>query len=177
MLDSFNFLSFGNIKNGYSSENLISTRSSGQKEIFNLSKRMEGEEEKKEMKNINRIAYGSALVTRSNFYNRSHITLFASFWNFGKIIRQVLMRGIIARGPASTRGCDGGKKVRPDKMVPRLRVPGSSNFSTGSNFVSSRYRSTINKTLALQGTNPTFTPIIPPRYECMEDNSKFKQVV
>lgn len=47
MLDSFNFLSFGNIKNGYSSENLISTRSSGQKEIFNLSKRMEGEEEKK----------------------------------------------------------------------------------------------------------------------------------
>lgn len=79
MLDSFNFLSFGNIKNGYSSENLISTRSSGQKEIFNLSKRMGGEEEKKEMKNINRIAYGSALVTRSNFYNRSHITLFASF--------------------------------------------------------------------------------------------------
>lgn len=47
MLDSFNFLSFGNIKNGYSSENLISTRSSGQKEIFNLSKRMGGEEEKK----------------------------------------------------------------------------------------------------------------------------------
>lgn len=91
-------------------EDLISPRSSGQKEILHLSKRM-GENKKKkkrEKENVNRIAYGSALVTRSNFYNRSHITLFASLWNFGKIIRQVLMRGIIARGPG-IRGCDGKK--------------------------------------------------------------------
>lgn len=87
-------------------ENLIWTRNSGQKEVFNLSKRMG--EKKKEKKNVNRIAYGSALVSRSNFYNRSHITLFASFWNFGKIIRQVLMRGITAR-ESGIRGCDGKK--------------------------------------------------------------------
>lgn len=85
-------------------ENLI--WNSGQKEVFNLSKRMGGK--KKEKKNVNRIAYGSALVSRSNFYNRSHITLFASFWNFGKIIRQVLMRGITAR-ESGIRGCDGEK--------------------------------------------------------------------